>query len=105
MQGWFIGSKIGLENRIKLYYFPLGLQNQPPTRGEFQTGSKFLAKSNVTFVKKKLDGFSNYEAQILGEQTTSNMGEQMLGEMEDIEVKGELPQLLLLLYIPIILVS
>ena len=49
--------------------------------------------------------FSNYEAQILGEQTTSDMGEQMLGEMEDVEVKGELPQLLLLLYIPIILVS
>ena len=33
------------------------------------------------------------------------MGEQMLGEMDDIEVKGELPELLLLLYIPIILVS
>ena len=29
----------------------------------------------------------------------------MLGEMEETEVKGELPQLLLLLYIPIILVS
>ena len=55
--------------------------------------------------KKKLDRFSNYESQILGKQTTRDMGEQMLGEMEDIEVKGELPQLLLLLYIPIILVS
>ena len=54
---------------------------------------------------KKIDRFSNYEAQILGKQTTRDMGEQMLGEMEDIEVKGELPQLLLLLYIPIILVS
>ena len=66
---------------------------------------RFSSWKQSLFVKKKLDRFSNYEAQILGKQTTSDMGEQMLNEMEDIEVKGELPQLLLLLYIPIIVVS
>ena len=55
MQGSIIGAKIGFENRIWLYYFLCGLQNQPPTRGEFQTGSKFLAESNVSFEQKKFD--------------------------------------------------
>ena len=74
----------------------------------FKLEVNFSQKAMSHLNKKNLIcRFSNNEAQILGERTTTtcDMGEQMLGEMEDIEVKGELPQLLLLLYIPIILVS